>query len=94
MHEVYTGSEPFPGVSASAIASAVCRGGVRPRLPCGTPDDYARLASDCWAADPAVRPDMAEVIARLEALHTWVIGNASPQGGALQAGAVSAVEAR
>ena len=83
MYDLYCGGRgPYPGRTPSDIAAAVCRDGLRPAFPRGTPADYARLASDCWAADPAARPSMAEVVARLDALHgCWAVccgGAAAP----------------
>ena len=67
MWEVYTARRPHAGLSREAIAERVLRGGV-PVFPPGAPAPYADLARDCWRADAAARPAMAEVAARLQAV--------------------------
>lgn len=56
------------GLDARRIAAAVAGGALRPRFPPGAPAAYRDLAEACWAADPAARPGLGEVCARLEAL--------------------------
>ena len=50
---------PGPPCCAGGAAAAPC---------CSACGGYATLAAECLAADPALRPAMSVVIARLEAL--------------------------
>jgi hypothetical protein len=59
--------QAYPGLSKGDVGRRVAAG-ARPGFPPGAPPGYERLARDCWAADPAARPPMAAVLARLGAL--------------------------
>jgi hypothetical protein len=63
-------SPPAPaptGLPKDAIRPRVA-GGLRPAFPPGAPPEFARIADDCWSADPAARPGFPEICRRLQAL--------------------------
>lgn len=68
MWELYTGARPYSGLAPGAIAQRVFSEGLRPAFPPDAPEAYVRLARDCWAADPALRPAFGAVAERLERL--------------------------
>jgi hypothetical protein len=61
-------SRPPPGLDRRSLADLVGLAGARPEFPPGAPPAYASLARACWAADPAARPGLGAVAARLEAM--------------------------
>jgi serine/threonine protein kinase len=73
-------ARPPPGLSWEEVADLVAGGGARPEFPPGAPPAYASLARDCWAADPAARPRLGAVKARLHAIASAPPG-ACPAGG-------------
>jgi DNA-binding helix-hairpin-helix protein with protein kinase domain len=58
--------------------------GYRPARPRGLRDAVWRLVSDCWEHDPALRPSMAQVLARLAELRSEIDGGGG--GGGTSAG--------
>ncbi|GBG00219.1 hypothetical protein Rsub_12704 [Raphidocelis subcapitata] len=92
MWEIYTAQRPYAGLTREAIGDLVRRGG-RPAFPPGTPSDYARLASDCWAALPTDRPPMSEVVARLRRMSEGIAAATAAAGAAGGAAASAAAAA-
>lgn len=68
MWEMWSGEQPFPEASMGQVFYAVVYMGQRPQVPVDCPDDYAELMKQCWAAEPATRPEFAEVVERLRAM--------------------------
>jgi len=65
--EFLTRQEPFAHHQDYArFRRAVCELGERPPIPPDTEPVLAELMQACWAADPAARPSMAEVLKRLD----------------------------
>jgi hypothetical protein len=67
--------------------SRVVKGGLRPKMPPGTPAAFDELAKSCWQADPKQRPKFDEVVRALRSMRTWAephllagggVGGASP----------------
>lgn len=59
---------PFKGYGPHDLRVAVIKENMRPLFPAYTPEEYVRLATQCWAADPAVRPSFSETTLRLQGL--------------------------
>ena len=55
-------------MSEESLAAGVALQGLRPALPACAPPGYARLASACWAAEPAARPGFPAIVSALKAL--------------------------
>lgn len=88
MWEVYTGvvGGPYGTMPAASVMARVASGALRPRFPAAAPREYAALAAQCWAHEPAARPEFAEIVARLNALQGAVLAAAvahetTPSGG-------------
>jgi hypothetical protein len=88
MWEMYTGRRPYAGLAREAIGGFVARGG-RPAFPPGTPEEYARLAAECWAATPAERPPMSEVVMRLRRMSEGSLAPPTAPGAAATAAAAA-----
>lgn len=65
--ELATGEKPFVGLAIGQIVYSVIYAGARPDLPSWLPPAYASLVRRCWAADPAERPSMADVLVDVRA---------------------------
>ncbi|KAI8465288.1 MAG: kinase-like domain-containing protein [Monoraphidium minutum] len=66
MWEFYCSRKPYAGLSRDAIINRVLTRGMRPTFPQGPPPAFVSLATACWAADPAARPPVRDVIASLQ----------------------------
>jgi hypothetical protein len=66
--ELLTRECPYGDMAQIAVAMAVLNTGLRPAIPAGAQPEFATLIAECWATDPAARPDFLAVIARLEAM--------------------------
>lgn len=70
MWQLLTREEPYMGRENNLdLAFDVAEHGLRPKVPDFCPQDYARLMTQCWATDPAERPDFGEVQQRLTGLR-------------------------
>lgn len=76
--EAYTAGRPYAGLAPADVARRVYSEGLRPHFPHAAPPDYVALAADCWQTDPAARPALPEVVARLEALHARAAAQCEP----------------
>lgn len=65
--ELLTGDKPYAGLPLGSIVYSVIYCHARPDLPPDTPPRYADLIRRCWAADPADRPTMADILADVRA---------------------------
>ncbi|PRP78865.1 hypothetical protein PROFUN_01038 [Planoprotostelium fungivorum] len=63
--EILTVSEPFPGINPVEAAIMIIQQGVRPEMPQDTPEDLYSIMNNCWAFDPAYRPDFSQIIQTL-----------------------------
>jgi len=63
--EILSNEQPFLGKDPIQVAMAVLMQGLRPEIPKGTHEVIVHLVQDCWAADPKMRPNFEEVLARL-----------------------------
>ncbi|CAM9716545.1 unnamed protein product [Ectocarpus sp. 13 AM-2016] len=88
------------GTTTSAVEDArlsrAVMSGDRPGVPGDAPCDLARVAKDCWAHDPASRPDMVRVLedlypTGLTATSTVAVVVAGESGKAVPTGATTAV---
>ncbi|KAJ1558583.1 hypothetical protein HK405_013371 [Cladochytrium tenue] len=74
MWEVATRRRPWWGVSASEVCARVLAGGRLPLPQPATtsatawPAAFVTLVSDCWAEDPARRPEFRQILTRLRAI--------------------------
>jgi serine/threonine protein kinase len=70
LYELYMGGAgAYPGLSKAEIIERVGHGGMRPRFPPSAPRGYVRVATACWADDPAARPAFGRIISELQALR-------------------------
>eukprot|EP01023_Acetabularia_acetabulum_P015114 TRINITY_DN17333_c0_g1_i4.p1 TRINITY_DN17333_c0_g1~~TRINITY_DN17333_c0_g1_i4.p1 ORF type:complete len:545 (-),score=76.63 TRINITY_DN17333_c0_g1_i4:756-2390(-) len=60
MWEMYTGNRPWEGFLECQIAYQVMQG-ERPQIPPGCPEDIRDMMSQCWDADPKVRPTANQI---------------------------------
>lgn len=68
MYELYVGDTPYKSMTHGAIVQQVTRNQLRPEFPSETPEDYSKLAKDCWHEKPEKRPTLGEVQYRLDRL--------------------------
>lgn len=61
--ELLTGEKPYVALGIGSIVYSVIYAHARPDLPQDAPPSYADLIRRCWAADPADRPTMADILA-------------------------------
>ncbi|OAY82700.1 Serine/threonine-protein kinase HT1 [Ananas comosus] len=73
--EIYCCDMPYPDLSFSEITSAV---NLRPEIPRCCPSSLANVMKKCWDANPDKRPEMADVVALLEAIDTSKGGGMIP----------------
>lgn len=57
---------PLRAMSLLEVQVAVCREGTRPTFPSTIPEDYVRLANQCWSQLPTARPTFSEIALRLQ----------------------------
>jgi class 3 adenylate cyclase len=72
--ELLTREQPYMGLSPAAVAVAVIRDNIRPRMPEAggialCPAEYEDLITSCWHHDPTIRPTFLEIMTRLSAMH-------------------------
>eukprot|EP01113_Clastostelium_recurvatum_P015528 TRINITY_DN1867_c0_g1_i2.p1 TRINITY_DN1867_c0_g1~~TRINITY_DN1867_c0_g1_i2.p1 ORF type:complete len:887 (+),score=197.31 TRINITY_DN1867_c0_g1_i2:49-2709(+) len=68
--EVLTARRPFEGLSPLQACIQVTQQGLRLQVPAGTPPELESLMQDCWATEPAQRPDFKDICSRL---NDWVV---------------------
>ncbi|KAK1859802.1 hypothetical protein I4F81_002396 [Pyropia yezoensis] len=66
--ELHTRREPWKGLRPVQILFAVGVEGARLPIPGDLPPPVAALLRDCWAADPAARPDFGHILRTLDAM--------------------------
>lgn len=90
LSELFTCRMPWAGYRPTDIREAVLKG-ERPPLEGavveGTPAGVLELIAQCWAQDAALRPAMADVVARLQRLADECGGVAASSGAAATGGA-------
>ena len=59
--EIITGSHPFVGEHRAHLGHAITVKALRPEFGIAVPFAYKQLASECWAADPLLRPTFTQV---------------------------------
>lgn len=64
--ELVTGEEPYEGMRPEHVIFSVAYGSVRPEIPERCPDIYRTLMLQCWEDDRNKRPDIDEVVDRLD----------------------------
>jgi len=75
-------TSPPPFSPSGQIVYSVIYAGSRPDLPPWLPPAYAALVRRCWAADPADRPSMADVLVEVQAqLRAALAERAAGRGG-------------
>lgn len=75
--EVVTGQPPYPGWHLGKVMAHISQGGTpnRPQT-CEAPrwDDLWSLMKDCWYPIPVKRPNMQEVVSRLDRVEVMDAG--------------------
>ena len=66
--EIITRREPWKGQKPYDTMKKVSEFGQRLPLPAELAPEMASLLRDCWQEEPAARPDMEQVLGRLESL--------------------------
>ena len=66
--EVFTGNHPFPDIKGINFALAILAGN-RPARPKNIPDDVWELVEKCWNDNPGARPEIGDVVKRLETVQ-------------------------
>lgn len=66
--ECFTGKLAFEGLHYGEVFEQVALLQCRPTIPPEMPTDYAELVTQCWAADPLMRPAFTTVMQRLEGM--------------------------
>lgn len=74
MWELMNGRSPFEGWTVPQLIRRVVAENWRPAFGPQAPRDYARLAEECWDADPAKRPTLDDVLKRLQDISASVTG--------------------
>ena len=64
--EVFTGNHPFPETKRINKVLEAILAGERPLRPIGIPDDVLELVGECWVEDSEARPEIGDVVKRLE----------------------------
>jgi hypothetical protein len=73
------------GASPAAIAVAVIRDQLRPKMPSSVVSlDYEDLVRSCWHEDPTIRPTFLEIMTRLTSMS-----NDNSSGGGMQSSSYS-----
>ncbi|KAI0511003.1 hypothetical protein KFK09_011619 [Dendrobium nobile] len=68
--ELITGMVPFQNMTAVQAAFAVVNKGARPIIPTDCPPSLGVIMTQCWDANPDVRPPFGEVVKMLEVVQT------------------------
>ena len=63
--ELFTSKLPYEGMPSLSAAAAVVEHGLRPPLPPDAPPAVTELICRCWAGDPKLRPQFAQVCSEL-----------------------------
>jgi len=66
--EIFSRSDPFPGMPPFQIVFAVGNQQLRPKLDDSWPQPWVDLITSCWSEDPDARPTFEEVLETLEKL--------------------------
>src|SRR5690349_11722944 len=67
--EMFTRETPFPAMNPHQAALAVITEDKRPDIPAFVPPKFAELIQACWNRDPLKRPNLENVIEKLEDLR-------------------------
>ncbi|CAI5469542.1 unnamed protein product [Closterium sp. Yama58-4] len=67
--ELVTCELPFKGLTFIQLAYNVVHKNQRPDIPPSCNPEVAKLMAECWDRDEAVRPEFAEIVARLERIQ-------------------------
>ncbi|RIB27062.1 hypothetical protein C2G38_90770 [Gigaspora rosea] len=76
MVEITTGQRSFNDYKFDIdLAIMICNFGLRPKFAPGTPDCYVELANQCMSSDPDKRPNVREIINRLNQWSNIIEGD-------------------
>ncbi|CAI5945435.1 unnamed protein product [Closterium sp. NIES-65] len=78
--ELVTCELPFKGLTFIQLAYNVVHKNQRPDIPPSCNPELARLMAECWDRDETVRPEFAEVVARLEKIQAELGSAGDGQG--------------
>ena len=76
--ELISNQHPFDEFSFSfnfQKAEAICHDLIRPTIPAGTPENYAKLITSCWDPDPEARPTFDYVQSKIDEMITLCCPN-------------------
>ncbi|XP_078163691.1 serine/threonine-protein kinase 52-like [Carex rostrata] len=77
--EMYCCKMPYQDVrSFGELMTGVVRQGLRPKIPRHCPSKLARIMKRCWDGIPDNRPEMQEVVQKLEEIRAAVTGQSPP----------------
>ncbi|KAG2500604.1 hypothetical protein HYH03_001372 [Edaphochlamys debaryana] len=78
--ELYTGQRLFAGLPQERLVAQVADASerLRPQFPPDAPEDYKRLACECWDHELSARPPFAEILRRLGEMRAALPGPAPP----------------
>lgn len=69
LYEISAQRLPWSDLKGAFILNSLLEkvtAGERPKMPEGTPEAFASLATECWATDPAARISFSEIVGRLQ----------------------------
>ncbi|KAF0505757.1 kinase-like protein [Gigaspora margarita] len=68
MWEIYTCRPPFDDKHDSDLTYQLCTG-LREKREIGMPMQYIHIYEECWSPDPSLRPEISDILKRLENLN-------------------------
>ncbi|KAG8373094.1 hypothetical protein BUALT_Bualt12G0134900 [Buddleja alternifolia] len=77
--EIYCCDVPYTDISFAEASSAVVKENLRPHIPRCCPTSFTKIMKKCWHANPEKRPEMDEVVRKLEAIDTSRGGGMIPE---------------
>eukprot|EP00002_Diphylleia_rotans_P035447 TRINITY_DN7734_c0_g1_i2.p1 TRINITY_DN7734_c0_g1~~TRINITY_DN7734_c0_g1_i2.p1 ORF type:complete len:791 (+),score=168.71 TRINITY_DN7734_c0_g1_i2:48-2420(+) len=63
--ELFSREDPHKGMNPIQVATAVAFRDLRPSIPSNCPPSFSNLFTECWDANPKVRPPFRDILARL-----------------------------
>jgi len=71
--ELLTHQIPFQGMNGVQVSVAVVTQGLRPSLPDDCPVEISKLVTDCWDANPDLRPSFEEISSRIKSMKSLLV---------------------
>ncbi|XP_020593344.1 dual specificity protein kinase shkC-like [Phalaenopsis equestris] len=73
LYEMLDGAPPFHPTAPEQVVKMICLEGIRPPLKFKSkscPSALRELIEECWSTNPIIRPTFAEIIVRLNKIHS------------------------